>query len=395
MFPVSLPGAKADTKLWIPPEEIEPEAYNQLLNVSRLPWAEKVAVMPDCHFGKGATVGSVIGMKNAISPSAVGVDLGCGMSAVATNLHADDLPEDLSTIRKKIEDSIPVGRLGHKSPVDGRKLHGFKQTDYNHFWGKAKSLAADVSDRLDNAMNQCGSLGGGNHFIEYCLDESNMVWLMLHSGSRNIGKEIAEKHINIAKKQEHNFDLPDKDLAVLLQGTPEFEAYKFDVSWAQDYARFNREIMMGLLKGVTLKEFPQVRFSSSISCHHNYIDYETIDGVDLIVTRKGAIRAGAGQMGLIPGSMGTGSFVVRGRGNSESMYSASHGAGRKMSRSKAKKMFTVEDLENQTLGVECRKDVGVVDEIPGAYKDLNTVIERQQSLIEPVHRLKTILCVKG
>lgn len=234
-----------------------------------------------------------------------------------------------------------------------------------------------------------------NHFIELCLDETDQVWLMLHSGSRNIGKVIAEKHIDIAKKLEHNFDLPDKDLAVLLEGTTEFQAYVYDVSWAQDYARFNREIMLALFKKVVIDLFPQVKFDDSISCHHNYIDYETIDGVDLIVTRKGAIRAGEGQMGLIPGSMGTGSYVVRGRGNADSMFSASHGAGRKMSRSKAKKVFTQEDLIEQTAGVECRKDSGVVDEIPGAYKDLDTVITRQESLIEPVHKLRQIICVKG
>lgn len=393
-FPVELPGAKADTKLWLPPEEIEYEAINQLINVSKLPWLEKLAVMPDCHFGKGATVGSVLGMKNAISPSAVGVDLGCGMSAIKTNLTASDLPDDLSTLRKKIEDQIPVGRMGHKSGVKLERL-GLKKSEYDKFWAKAKFLKADVKSKLDNAENQLGSLGGGNHFIEVCLDEDDNVWVMLHSGSRNIGKVIAEQHIEVAKQQEHNFDLPDRDLAVFLQNTPLFDGYVYDVMWAQEYAFRNRQVMLGLFKKILSHLFPQIKYDEAISCHHNYIDTETIDGVELTVTRKGAIRAGEGQLGLIPGSMGTGSYVVRGLGNEASMFSASHGAGRKMSRSKAKKMFTQEDLIEQTKGIECRKDAGVVDEIPGAYKDINEVIKRQESLIEPVAFLRQILCVKG
>ena len=393
-FPVTLPGAKADSKLWLPPEEIEPEAYNQLLNVSRLPWLEKLAVMPDCHFGKGATVGSVLGMRNAISPSAVGVDLGCGMSAIETSLFASDLGS-LDELRKKIEDQIPVGRLGHRSIVKIERVPGLKKAEFNAFWTRAKSLNADVKSKLDNAEKQLGSLGGGNHFIEVCLDETDKAWIMLHSGSRNIGKVIAESHIEVAKHQEHNFDLPDRDLAVLLEGTPEFQSYVFDVKWAQDYARLNREVMLGIFRKIMMHLFPQIKFGETISCHHNYIDNETIDGVDLIVTRKGAIRAGEGQMGLIPGSMGTGSYVVRGLGNEASMFSASHGAGRKMSRSKAKKQFTTEDLIEQTKGINCRKDAGVVDEIPGAYKDINQVIERQESLIEPVRFLRQIVCVKG
>lgn len=394
-FPVELPGAKADTKLWLPPEEIEPEAYNQLLNVSRLPWIDRLAVMPDCHFGKGATVGSVLGMKNAISPSAVGVDLGCGMSAVKTSLTAADLPEDLTALRNKIEEQIPVGRLGHKSSVKIERIPGLKKSEFTKFWNNAKNLNADVKDKLGNAENQLGSLGGGNHFIEVCLDEAQAVWIMLHSGSRNIGKVIAEEHIAVAKQQEHNFDLPDRDLAVFLENTPLFDGYVYDVHWAQEYARLNREVMLGIFKKILTHVFPQIKYDNLIFCHHNYIDRETIDGVDLIVTRKGAIRAGENQLGLIPGSMGTGSYVVRGVGNPDSMFSASHGAGRKMSRSKAKKLFTQDDLIEQTKGVNCRKDAGVVDEIPGAYKDINQVIERQETLIEKVAFLQQILCVKG
>lgn len=395
-FPVDLPGAKADTKLWLPPEEIEWEAINQLINVSKLPWLDRLAVMPDCHFGKGATVGSVLGMKNAISPSAVGVDLGCGMSAIKTSLKSSDLPDDLTAFRNKIEDQIPVGRMGHSSGVNVERL-GLKKSEFTAFWDSAEYLHADVRNKLGNAENQLGSLGGGNHFIEVCLDETpeENVWIMLHSGSRNIGKVIAEQHIEVAKQQEHNFDLPDRDLAVFLEGTPLFDSYVFDVKWAQTYARLNREVMLGIFKKIMVHLFNGIRFGDTISCHHNYIDTETIDGVDLIVTRKGAIRAGAGQLGLIPGSMGTGSYVVRGLGNEASMFSASHGAGRKMSRSKAKKIFTQEDLIAQTEGVNCRKDAGVVDEIPGAYKDINEVIKRQSDLVEVVAFLRQILCVKG
>lgn len=393
-FPVDLPGAKADTKLWLPPEEIEHEAYEQLLNVSKLPWLEHLAVMPDCHFGKGATVGSVLGMRNAVSPSAVGVDLGCGMTAVKTSLTASDLPEDLTAFRHKIEEQIPVGRHGHKSAVKLQRI-GLSRKAHDPFWERAKNLNAKVKDRLDNSLMQLGTLGGGNHFIELCLDESDNVWIMLHSGSRNIGKVIAESHISVAKALEHNFDLPDRDLSVFLNGTDEMSSYLYDLHWAQDYAAHNRDVMVRIFMRIMLHEFPQITFGDIISCHHNYVDVENIDGVELIVTRKGAISAHKDQLGLIPGSMGTGSYVVKGLGNSDSLYSASHGAGRRMSRSRAKKEYTVEDLEQQTAGVNCRKDAGVVDEIPGAYKDLATVIARQESLVQPLHFLKQVLCVKG
>ena len=394
MFPVELPGAKADTKLWLPPEEIEHEAYEQLLNVSKLPWLEKLAVMPDCHFGKGATVGSVLGMRNAVSPSAVGVDLGCGMTAVQTSLSSADLPEDLTAFRHKIEEQIPVGRKGHNSAVKLQRI-GLARNALDSFWTQAKNLNAKVKDRLDNAELQLGTLGGGNHFIELCLDELDNVWIMLHSGSRNIGKVIAEEHIKAAKALEHNFELPDRDLSVFLSETSEMESYLYDLRWAQDYAAKNRDVMVRIFMKILQHEFPQVKFSSIISCHHNYVDIENVDGIDLIVTRKGAISAKEGQLGLIPGSMGTGSFVVRGLGNKDSLYSASHGAGRRMSRTKAKKEYTEEDLIAQTQGVNCRKDAGVVDEIPGAYKDINVVIERQENLIEPIAFLKQIVCVKG
>lgn len=393
LFPVDMPGA-LKTKLWLPPEDIEHEAYEQLINVSKLPWLSKLAVMPDCHFGKGATVGSVLGMKNAVSPSAVGVDLGCGMTAVKTSIKADDLPEDLTALRNKIEEQIPVGRHGHRTAVKLKRI-GLNNNAHDSFWARAKSLNANVKDRLDNSMLQLGTLGGGNHFIELCLDELDNVWIMLHSGSRNIGKVIAESHISVAKLQEHNFDLPDKELSVFLSGTPEMESYIYDLHWAQDYASYNRDVMVRIFMRIMQHEFPEIRFDEIISCHHNYVDTEEIDNETLIVTRKGAIRAGKDQLGLIPGSMGTGSYVVKGLGNPESLYSASHGAGRRMSRSKAKKLYTEEDLVEQTQGVNCRKDASVVDEIPGAYKDLSEVIKRQETLIQPLHFLKQVLCVKG
>lgn len=244
-----------------------------------------------------------------------------------------------------------------------------------------------------------GTLGGGNHFIEVCLEQGGpndgRVWLMLHSGSRNIGKELAERHIAVARGLPHNADLPDRDLAVFVSGTPQMEAYRRDLTWAQEYAARNRAIMLALLCGVMRDAIARVRFDEPISCHHNYVAEETYDGVDLLVTRKGAIRAGAGDLGVIPGSMGTGSYIVRGLGNEQAYCSASHGAGRRMSRAKAKKTFTVDDLAAQTAGVECRKDAGVVDEIPGAYKDLDEVIALQADLVEVVAHLKQVVCVKG
>ncbi|MEV4503343.1 RtcB family protein [Streptomyces klenkii] len=390
-------GARVPIRMWTDPATVEDVAMQQLRNVSTLPWIKGLAVMPDVHFGKGATVGSVIAMEGAVCPAAVGVDIGCGMSAVKTSLTANDLPGDLSRLRSKIEEAIPVGFSMHDSPVDPRRLHGLPTAGWDDFWGRFDGVAEAVKFRQDRALKQMGSLGGGNHFIEFCLDESGSVWLMLHSGSRNIGKELAEHHIGEARKLPHNQGLVDRDLAVFVADTPQMAAYRHDLFWAQEYARHNREIMMALFKDVVRKEFKKAKpmFEPTISCHHNYVSEERYEGMDLLVTRKGAIRAGGGEYGIIPGSMGTGSYIVRGLGNEDSFNSASHGAGRRMSRNQAKKRFSERDLAEQTRGVECRKDRGVVDEIPAAYKPIEQVMDQQRDLVEVVAKLKQVVCVKG
>jgi tRNA-splicing ligase RtcB len=374
--------------IWTDVSGIEEEAYQQLGNISNLPWVyPHVAVMPDVHFGKGATVGSVIPMLNAVAPSAVGVDIGCGMAAVRTSLTANDLPENLFALRCEVEAAIPVAHNGHS-----------KVTDYS--WGldlfrEWNSLHDKVQTMRGKAQNQMGTLGGGNHFIELCLDEEDRVWLFLHSGSRNIGKTLADIHINIAKSLAHNADLPDRDLAVFLAGTPEMNNYRRDLFWAQRYAAANREGMLLAYKNVMRKMFPHVEFNESINCHHNYVSEETHYGQDVLITRKGAISAREGEYGLIPGSMGTKSYVVIGKGNAESFNSASHGAGRRMSRTQARKTYSVADLIAQTEGVECRKDADIVDEIPSAYKDIDVVMANQSDLVGIAHTLRQIMCVKG
>ncbi|WP_274030771.1 RtcB family protein [Streptomyces sp. MMBL 11-1] len=394
---VEVPGAKVPIRMWADPASVEDVAMQQLRNVSTLPWIKGLAVMPDVHFGKGATVGSVIAMQGAVCPAAVGVDIGCGMSAVRTSLTANDLPGDLSRLRSKIEQAIPVGRGMHDDVVDPGKLHGFPTSGWDDFWGRFGGIADAVKFRQERATKQMGTLGSGNHFIEFCLDETGFVWLMLHSGSRNIGKELADFHIGQAQKLPHNQGLIDRDLAVFIADTPQMAAYRNDLFWAQEYAKFNRAIMMGLFQDVVRKEFKKARvtFEQVISCHHNYVAEERYEGMDLLVTRKGAIRAGSGDFGIIPGSMGTGSYIVKGLGNEKSFNSASHGAGRRMSRNAAKKRFSTKDLEEQTQGVECRKDSGVVDEIPGAYKPIEQVIDQQRDLVQVVAKLKQLVCVKG
>lgn len=392
-----VPGARVPIRMWADPATVEPVAMQQLRNVSTLPWIEGLAVMPDVHFGKGATVGSVIAMRGAVCPAAVGVDIGCGMSAVKTSLTANDLPGDLSRLRSRIEEAIPVGFAMHDDPVDPRRLHGLPTAGWDDFWGRFDGVAEAVKFRQGRALKQMGTLGSGNHFCEVCIDGQGFVWLMLHSGSRNIGKELAEYHIGQARKLSHNQNLVDRDLAVFLADTPQMAAYRHDLFWAQEYARHNREVMMALFKDVLRREFAKakVTFEPVISCHHNYVAEETYEGVDLLVTRKGAIRAGGGEYGIIPGSMGTGSYIVRGLGNEASFNSASHGAGRRMSRNAAKKRFSEQDLAEQTRGVECRKDRGVVDEIPAAYKPIEQVMEQQRDLVEVVAKLKQVVCVKG
>ncbi|WP_406512534.1 RtcB family protein [Streptomyces sp. NBC_00161] len=394
---VEVPGAKVPIRMWTDPASVEAGAMQQLHNVATLPWIKGLAVMPDVHYGKGATVGSVIAMKGAVCPAAVGVDIGCGMSAVKTSLTANDLPGDLSKLRSKIEQAIPVGAGMHRDPVDPDRLYGFPDAGFGDLWERFDYVADAVKFRRDRALRQMGSLGQGNHFCELCIDTSGSVWLMLHSGSRNIGNELAAFHIDVARGLSHNQGLVDRDLAVFLAATPEMEAYRNDLFWAQEYAKYNRAVMMSLFKEVIRREFrkAKVSFDREISCHHNYVAEERYDGMDLLVTRKGAIRAGSGDYGIIPGSMGTGSYIVKGLGNEKSFNSASHGAGRKMSRTAAKKRFSARDLADQTKGVECRKDSGVVDEIPGAYKSIEQVIDQQADLVQVVAKLKQVICIKG
>ena len=403
-FPVALRGAVAPTLMWAHEQDVEPAALQQLRNIAALPWVHGVRVMPDVHLGKGATVGSVIAMRDAVSPNAVGVDIGCGMIGVRTSLRAEDLPDDLGPVRARIEAAIPVGFHAHDEPVDPHRLRAISgrgpaevARGADAFWSRFAGLRGRVSDIEGRARRQLGTLGGGNHFVELCTDTDGQVWLQLHSGSRNIGKTLAEQHVAVAKRLEHNQGLVDRELAVFLGGTPEMDAYLADLWWAQEYAARSRAVMMTLVVDAVRASFPgrEIAFDEAVNVHHNYVAVEHVDGQELVVTRKGAIRAGAGDLGLIPGSMGTGSYIVRGLGNPASYWSASHGAGRRMSRTKAKRTFTLDDLAAQTAGVECRKDAGVLDEIPGAYKDLDEVIRAQSDLVQVVARLTTLLCVKG
>lgn len=362
-------------------------------NVAALPFVFKhVALMPDVHLGKGALVGSVIATKDAVIPAAVGVDIGCGMAAVRLPFSGDLLEGKLKKIRQQIERSIPVGRLGNKNIE--------KQVTNWQGWRDFKELHSGVQDLDHKAISQMGSLGGGNHFIELCLDTENYVWLMLHSGSRHIGNKLAQCHISTGKKLAElaNLSLPDPDLAYFIAGTPEFDAYWRDLQWAQDYARFNRDVMMSRFKRI-IEEFvtggKEIKPLLSVNCHHNYAEKEIHFGEDVYVTRKGAVRAQKEDYGIIPGSMGAKSYIVKGKGNQDSYCSCSHGAGRLMSRTKAKKEFTVEDVIEQTQGVECRKDSGIIDEIPGAYKPIEEVMANQSDLVEVVATLKQVVCVKG
>jgi tRNA-splicing ligase RtcB (3'-phosphate/5'-hydroxy nucleic acid ligase) len=381
-------GKNVDIRLWARAHEVESVALDQLRNITALPWVfHHVAAMPDVHYGKGATVGSVIAMKDAVSPAAVGVDIGCGMGAVRTNLNARDLPDSLKKVRLDIESVVPVGFSAHPEAMPSAAG--------DELWKEFPDLTPSVQNLFGKARMQLGTLGGGNHFFELCLDAEGAVWIMLHSGSRNIGKELAEIHIAKAKKLAHNRDLPDRDLAVFLAGTPEMQAYRRDLFWAQRYARANRELMLELSLGALRQHFPHLQTDTAIFCHHNYVAEEEHYGEHVLVTRKGAIRAGRGELGIIPGSMGTRSYIVRGLGNAESFESASHGAGRRMSRGEAKRRFSVRDLVKQTEGIECRKDSGVLDEIPSAYKSIERVMEDQRDLVEIVAELRQVLCIKG
>ena len=387
-------GDRVPIRVWANVQELESDAIRQLKAVASLPWvAHHVAVMPDVHVGKGATVGSVIALRGAVAPAAVGVDIGCGMAAQKTNLSAKDLPDSLHRLRLAIEAAVPVGRAHHPRSVWDEEVA--TKAPGTALMDRFADLDASVQRFAFRASAQIGTLGGGNHFIELCLDTEQSVWLMLHSGSRLVGAALAEKHMERASKLSHNQALSDKDLAVFLAGTPQFDAYRRDLFWAQEYAAFNRAVMLSRVQRVIRRAWPRVRFEPAITCHHNYVAEEMHFGEELLITRKGAIRAGLGELGIIPGSMGTQSFIVRGKGNPMSFESASHGAGRRMSRSQAKRSFNVSDLERQTQGVECRKDRGVVDEAPKAYKNIEQVMAQQADLVEIVAQLKQVLCVKG
>jgi len=399
IYPVSLSGT-VNTLMWADETGIEEPAIRQLRNVSALPWTHGLRVMPDVHYGKGATVGSVIAMHQAVAPAAVGVDIGCGMTAVRTNLGSDRLPDDLGRLRRTIERGVPVGNGAHKdhSPTidrHGGLKHRFKEMREGFESLQARRLARSFGRLETKAVNQIGTLGGGNHFIELCAGDDDRIWVTLHSGSRGIGNRLAQEHMEVAQSLTHNKGLVDRDLAVFLSHTPQMEAYLHDLRWAQSYALLNRDVMLASICDDLSRHIPRIAFEDPIRCHHNYVAVETYDDLELIVTRKGAIRAGKDDLGVIPGSMGTGSYIVRGLGNPASYESASHGAGRRMSRSQAKQRFTTEDLAEQTRGIECRKDPGVIDEIPAAYKDIDEVIRAQSDLVEVVARLRTLLCIKG
>ncbi|PAX48240.1 RtcB family protein [Brunnivagina elsteri] len=362
-------------------------------NVASLPFVFKhVALMPDVHLGKGALVGSVIATKEAVIPAAVGVDIGCGMAAIKTPFTADKLEGKLKKIRLEIEAAIPTGFSENKEIE--RTVTNWQK------WQEFKDLHSGVQDLETKALRQMGSLGGGNHFIEVCVDTENKVWLMLHSGSRGIGNIMAQRHISTAKElaKMAEIKLPDPDLAYFVTNTPEFAAYWHDLQWAQNYARMNRDVMMVRFKRIVEKHIAGGKPTKpllEVNCHHNYAEKEVHFGEEVYVTRKGAVRADTGDYGIIPGSMGAKSYIVKGKGCADSFCSCSHGAGRLLSRTKAKNTYTLDDLIKQTEGVECRKDEDVLDEIPGAYKPIEQVMKNQADLVEVVATLKQVVCVKG
>ncbi|MBR7962261.1 RtcB family protein [Burkholderia vietnamiensis] len=390
-------------KMWTHGVVVEDDARTQLRNTAQMPFIFKhVAVMPDVHLGKGSTIGSVIPTKGAIIPAAVGVDIGCGMMAARTTLTAADLPDSLGGLRSAIERAVPHGRApGRRDPGAWGDRTPAAVTEA---W---KSLLPGFERIVDkypklqktNHYTHLGTLDTGNHFIEVCIDEADRVWFMLHSGSRGVGNAIGSLFIELAQAdmRQHIANLPDRNLAYFTEGSRHFDDHVEAVGWAQDYARRNRQAMMdaviGAARGVIAKPFSVDEHA--VNCHHNYVQRERHFGEDVLVTRKGAVSAQKGQLGIIPGSMGAKSFIVRGLGNPESFCSCSHGAGRSMSRTEAKRRFTVDDQVNATRGVECRKDAGVVDEIPMAYKDIDAVMAAQRSLVEVVHTLRQVVCVKG
>ncbi|MBJ2143137.1 MULTISPECIES: RtcB family protein [Delftia] len=391
-------------KMWTKGVPVEDEARKQLENAARLPVVFKhVAAMPDVHLGIGATVGSVIPTIKAIIPAAVGVDIGCGMMAAKTTLRAEDLPDNLGPLRSAIEQAVPHGSVPRHRGRDPGSWEN-PPVSVDQVWATLADefdLLCELHPRLANTNNRkhLGTLGSGNHFIEICLDEAGFVWFMLHSGSRGVGNAIGTHFIELAKKDAelHQRNLPDKDLAYFEEGARYFGDYVRGVSWAQKFAMRNREVMMANLIATVRKVIakPFESHVEAVNCHHNYVQQERHFGQDVFITRKGAVSARRGELGIIPGSMGARSYIVRGLGNPESFESCSHGAGRVMSRTKAKKMFSVADHIKATEGVECRKDANVVDEIPMAYKDIDAVMAAQQDLVEVVHTLKQVVCVKG
>ncbi len=398
-MPIKKVITKGNVRVKIYTDDIEHEAYQQLCNLSQLPFIHShIAAMPDVHFGKGATVGSVIPCKGAIIPAAVGVDIGCGMNALRLSMNANDLPDNLRKVRTAIEVAIPVGFDMHKSDKARNSTIRPLSDGLDRLLEKHPKLLKMQKKPYQTWVRQLGTLGGGNHFIEICLDENNDVWIMLHSGSRGVGNIIGQFFIRLAQKdmQKHIHNLPDKDLAYFTEGAEHFDDYVNAVNWAQDYAMENRKEMMRLIIDALKKVLPKFGITKeAINCHHNYVSMENHFGENVYITRKGAIRAGVDELGIIPGSMGAKSYIVRGKGNPESFSSCSHGAGRRMSRGKAKRHFNEEDIEAQTAGVECRKDKGVLDEIPGAYKDIDVVMENQNDLVSVEHTLRQVVCVKG
>lgn len=400
-MPVKLMLNKGTVPVKIFTDDIDSASMTQLGKLSQLPFIHShIAAMPDVHHGIRATVGSVIPTQGAIIPAAVGVDIGCGMNAIRLSLKAADLPDNLHTIRSQIEKAVPTGFDEHLRPsTQGSTLNNIgKHLDV--ITDKHPGLVKMVKNFHHTWGKQLGTLGGGNHFIELCIDESDDVWVMLHSGSRGIGNAIGRYFIEKAKKDVGTQlgRLPDKDLAYFTEGTQHFADYVEAVGWAQDYATLNRREMMKLVLNAlqNSKQLPTFTTTrEAINCHHNYVQKETHFGAEVYLTRKGAISARDGELGIIPGSMGAKSYIVRGLGNEQSFCSCSHGAGRRMSRTEAKRRFNTRDLEAQTNGVECRKDKGVVDEIPGAYKDIDVVMQNQTDLVEVVHTLKQVVCIKG
>lgn len=391
-----LEGAKMPIKVFVANlADVDSGALDQLRKTANLPWVESVAAMPDVHFGLGATVGSVLICREAVSPAVVGVDIGCGMMAVKTPYNANDL-KDLPTLRHSIERSVPVGFNANKT-VTPRVASLFRALG---------ELSEHAKKYEEKATHQLGTLGGGNHFIEICIDELDGVWVMLHSGSRHIGKSLAEAHIGTAKglmgEMVRRFGSTfDAELACLAMGTAEYHAYLSDLDYCQKYARFNREeMMMRVLKDLSYHMHgedrgPEALTKMRVNCHHNYIEFASDSRGPKLITRKGAVSARRGELGIIPGSMGTKSYIVRGRGSEESFCSCSHGAGRKMSRGAAKRAFTISDVQTQTAGVECRKDDGIRDELPGAYKSIDQVMANQSDLVDIEATLRALICVKG